>query len=186
MTSDIFSFISASTALIATIAGPYVAVKTARSQIKANLISTNRARWIESMRDLVACAISHWTGVMYLRKCGQSRCHYNCHEPGAIEPHRGRASDQQQNPAHAQSKRSGKPAANQNPRRRRFLPPFSGRSSHRRIASAQSISKKLCESVRRFLKSNGFALSWEIERVPEQVSFVAARRASFATKPAHR
>jgi hypothetical protein len=67
MTSDIFSFISASTALIATIAGPYVAVKTARNQIKASLISTNRARWIESMRDLVACAISHWTGVMYLR-----------------------------------------------------------------------------------------------------------------------
>jgi hypothetical protein len=67
MTTDVLSFISASTALIATIIGPYVAVKTARSQIKASLISSNRARWIESMRDLVACAISHWAGVMYLR-----------------------------------------------------------------------------------------------------------------------
>jgi hypothetical protein len=67
MTSEVFSFISACTALVATIVGPYVAVKTARSQIKASLISSNRARWIESMRDLVACAISQWTGVTYLR-----------------------------------------------------------------------------------------------------------------------
>jgi hypothetical protein len=67
MTSDVISFISASTALIATIVGPYVAVRTARSQIKASLISSNRARWIESMRDLVASAISHWAGVTYLR-----------------------------------------------------------------------------------------------------------------------
>jgi (p)ppGpp synthase/HD superfamily hydrolase len=67
MTSNLLTFISACTALIATIIGPYVAVKTARSQIKANVISSNRAKWIESMRDLVADAISHWTGVMYLR-----------------------------------------------------------------------------------------------------------------------
>jgi (p)ppGpp synthase/HD superfamily hydrolase len=67
MTSNLFTFISACTALIATIVGPYVAVKTARSQIKANVISSNRAKWIESMRDLVADAISQWTGVMYLR-----------------------------------------------------------------------------------------------------------------------
>jgi (p)ppGpp synthase/HD superfamily hydrolase len=67
MSSNLFTFISACTALIATIIGPYVAVKTARSQIKANVISSNRAKWIESMRDLVADAISHWTGVMYLR-----------------------------------------------------------------------------------------------------------------------
>src|SRR5580698_7251989 len=67
MTSEVISFVSACTALIATIVGPYVAVKTARSQIKASLISSNRARWIESMRDLVASAISHWAGVTYLR-----------------------------------------------------------------------------------------------------------------------
>lgn len=67
MTANVVSFISACTALVATIIGPYVAVKTARSQIKANVISSNRARWIESLRDLVALAISHWTGVMYLR-----------------------------------------------------------------------------------------------------------------------
>jgi hypothetical protein len=67
MTSNIVSFISACTALVATIIGPYVAVKTARSQIKASVISSNRAKWIESLRDLVALAISHWTGVMYLR-----------------------------------------------------------------------------------------------------------------------
>jgi hypothetical protein len=67
MTSNLLSIISACTALIATIIGPYVAVQTARSQIKANVISSNRAKWIASMTDLVACAISQWTGVMYLR-----------------------------------------------------------------------------------------------------------------------
>jgi (p)ppGpp synthase/HD superfamily hydrolase len=67
MTSNLLTIISACTALIATIVGPYVAVKTARSQIKASVISSNRAKWIESMRDLIAGAISHWTGVMYLR-----------------------------------------------------------------------------------------------------------------------
>src|SRR5580658_7130138 len=67
MRLDIVSLISACTALVATIIGPYVTLKTARSQIKASVISSNRAKWIESMRDLVACAISHWTGVMYLR-----------------------------------------------------------------------------------------------------------------------
>jgi hypothetical protein len=67
MTSNLLSFISACTALIATVIGPYVAVKTARSQIKASVISSNRAKWIDTMRDLIAGAISHWTGVMYLR-----------------------------------------------------------------------------------------------------------------------
>ena len=65
--SNLLSVISACTALIATIVGPYVALKTAHSQIRASLISSNRAKWIETMRDLVAGAISHWTGVMYLR-----------------------------------------------------------------------------------------------------------------------
>jgi hypothetical protein len=67
MLSNLVGIISACTALIATIIGPYIAVKTARSQINATVISSNRAKWIESMRDLVAAAISHWTGVMYLR-----------------------------------------------------------------------------------------------------------------------
>src|ERR1700677_507750 len=67
MKLDVLSLISACTALIATIISPYVAIKTAHSQIKASVISSNRAKWIESMRDLVACAISHWAGVTYLR-----------------------------------------------------------------------------------------------------------------------
>ena len=67
MPSYMLSLVSACTALVATIIGPYVALKTANRQIKASVISSNRAKWIESMRDLVACAISHWTGVMYLR-----------------------------------------------------------------------------------------------------------------------
>ncbi len=65
--SNLFSFISACTALIATIIGPYVAVKTAKSQINANVISTNRAKWIETMRDLIASTISQMTAYMILR-----------------------------------------------------------------------------------------------------------------------
>jgi hypothetical protein len=67
MTPGLFSFISALTALFATIIGPYVTLKTAKSQINANVISLNRAKWIDNMRDLLARAISHWTAIQYLR-----------------------------------------------------------------------------------------------------------------------
>jgi hypothetical protein len=67
MNSNLLGFISACTALIATIIGPYVAMKTARSQINANVLSTNRAKWIETMRELISSTISQLTGYMILR-----------------------------------------------------------------------------------------------------------------------
>src|ERR1700733_14798619 len=67
MNSNLIGFISACTALIATIIGPYVAMKTAKSQINANVLSTNRAKWIETMRDLIASTISQLTAYMILR-----------------------------------------------------------------------------------------------------------------------
>ena len=67
MSPTLFSFISACTALIATIVGPYVSVRTAKSQINANVISANRAKWIETMRDQVASVISQIKVYMMLR-----------------------------------------------------------------------------------------------------------------------
>lgn len=52
------ALVSACTALAASIAGPSVQLVIARRQINANLVSANRQKWIESLRDLVAEIIS--------------------------------------------------------------------------------------------------------------------------------
>jgi hypothetical protein len=67
MNLSLFGFISACTALVATIIGPYVAFKTAKSQINANVLSNNRAKWIDTMRELIASTISQMTAYMILR-----------------------------------------------------------------------------------------------------------------------
>ena len=48
------TFVSASTALIAAVASPVVSVLVARQQIRASVISNNRERWVETLRDSVA------------------------------------------------------------------------------------------------------------------------------------
>jgi len=48
------TFVTASTALIAAVAGPIVSVIVARQQIRASVISNNRERWVETLRDSVA------------------------------------------------------------------------------------------------------------------------------------
>ncbi len=45
------TFITASTALIAGIASPIVSISVARQQFKASVISNNRERWIEALRE---------------------------------------------------------------------------------------------------------------------------------------
>ena len=52
------ALISACTALVASIAGPTVQLVIARRQIGANLISANRQRWIDALRDLISELIS--------------------------------------------------------------------------------------------------------------------------------
>jgi hypothetical protein len=52
--ATLVSFVSALTALIASIAGPIVTLYVARSQFKVNVRSANRQRWIEEFRDLIA------------------------------------------------------------------------------------------------------------------------------------
>ena len=48
------TFVTACTALIAGVAGPLVSVFVARQQIRASVISNNRERWVETLRDAVA------------------------------------------------------------------------------------------------------------------------------------
>jgi hypothetical protein len=56
--ANTLTLISACTALAASIAGPSVQLLIARRQINANVVSVNRQKWIESLRDLVAEMIS--------------------------------------------------------------------------------------------------------------------------------
>jgi len=48
------SLVTALTALAASILGPFVTLSVARRQFKANVLSTNRQKWIDTFRDRVA------------------------------------------------------------------------------------------------------------------------------------
>ena len=50
--------ISACTALVASIAGPIVTLIVAKRQFNANVLSANRQKWIETLRDQVAEMVS--------------------------------------------------------------------------------------------------------------------------------
>ena len=45
------SLVSASTALVASVVGPVIALTVARRQFNATVISANRQKWIETLRD---------------------------------------------------------------------------------------------------------------------------------------
>lgn len=48
------TFVTASTALMSAVGGPLVSYIIARRQIRASVISNNRERWIEALRDSIA------------------------------------------------------------------------------------------------------------------------------------
>lgn len=52
------SLITATTALVASIMSPFVTLRVARRQFRANVISTNRQKWIETFRSRVSELIS--------------------------------------------------------------------------------------------------------------------------------
>src|SRR6202790_842305 len=52
------TFVTASTALISAVTGPLVSYIVARRQIRASVISSNRERWTEALRDSVAEYVS--------------------------------------------------------------------------------------------------------------------------------
>lgn len=54
MDALLISLISACTALVASIVAPFVTLAVARRQFNANVLSANRQKWIETLRDMVA------------------------------------------------------------------------------------------------------------------------------------
>jgi len=52
------SLVSACTALVASVVGPLVTLSVARRQFNASVISANRQKWIEALRDLLAELVS--------------------------------------------------------------------------------------------------------------------------------
>jgi hypothetical protein len=58
MDTMLISLISACTALVASVVGPLVTLSVARRQFNANVLSANRQKWIEALRDLLAELIS--------------------------------------------------------------------------------------------------------------------------------
>jgi len=58
MDSALLSLISACTALIASIAGPFVTLLVAKRNFNATVLSANRQKWIETLRDMLAELIS--------------------------------------------------------------------------------------------------------------------------------
>lgn len=59
--------ISACTALVASIAGPSVTLLAARRQSNANVLSANRQKWIETLRDAIAEFISLLVAAMVVK-----------------------------------------------------------------------------------------------------------------------
>ena len=58
MDPAILSLISACTALVASIAGPFVTLIVAKRNFNATVLSANRQKWIESLRETLAELIS--------------------------------------------------------------------------------------------------------------------------------
>jgi hypothetical protein len=54
MDSAVVGFVSACTALVASIVGPWITLTVAKRQFNATVLSTNRYKWIETLRDMLA------------------------------------------------------------------------------------------------------------------------------------
>jgi hypothetical protein len=62
------TFITACTALVSAAAGPAVSVIVSTRQIRASLVSSNRERWTEALRDCVAEYVGLTVSAAMLRK----------------------------------------------------------------------------------------------------------------------
>jgi hypothetical protein len=63
----LISLVSAGTALVASAAGPIVTLTVARRQFDANVLSANRQRWIETLRDLLTEIVSLLVAVIVVK-----------------------------------------------------------------------------------------------------------------------
>ena len=69
----IISMVSAATALVASIVGPLVTLSVGKRQFAATVLSTNRQRWIEQLRDLLAEFIAQLGTVWVIRATWQGK-----------------------------------------------------------------------------------------------------------------
>lgn len=69
----LISLVSACTALVASIVGPMVTLTVAKRQIGASVISANRHKWIEGLRDMIAEIISLLVAGVVIKAKWQAR-----------------------------------------------------------------------------------------------------------------
>lgn len=62
------SLITATTALVASIMGPFVTLAVARRQFRANVLSANRQKWIDTFRDRVSELISLMNAAQLIKR----------------------------------------------------------------------------------------------------------------------
>jgi hypothetical protein len=62
------SLITALTALVASVLGPCVTLAVARRQFRANVISTNRQKWIDTFRDRLAEFLSVMNAAQVIKR----------------------------------------------------------------------------------------------------------------------
>ena len=67
MDALLISLVSACTALVASVVGPLVSLKVAKRQFNATVLSANRQKWIETLRDLLAEMISLMVAVLVVK-----------------------------------------------------------------------------------------------------------------------
>jgi hypothetical protein len=69
----LLSVISACTALVASIVGPLVTLAVAKRQFNATVLSANRQKWIETLRDMLAELISMLVAAMVFKSGWKDR-----------------------------------------------------------------------------------------------------------------
>ena len=62
------SLITATTALVASMMGPFVTLRVARRQFRANVISTNRQKWIDTFRDRLSELLSLMNAAQVIKR----------------------------------------------------------------------------------------------------------------------
>jgi hypothetical protein len=62
------SLITATTALVASIMSPFVTLSVARRQFRANVISSNRQKWIETLRDRLSELLSLMNAAQLIKR----------------------------------------------------------------------------------------------------------------------
>jgi hypothetical protein len=67
MDAALLTLISACTALVASIAGPFVTLIVAKRNFNAPVLSANRQKWIETLRDMLAELISLLIAALFLK-----------------------------------------------------------------------------------------------------------------------